>query len=614
MKWFLLPLIFFAVFAVLVGFFEFRYSDKYYPGVTIAGESVSGRTYEDVSQEFKTKSDALLKNGLALVFKRGYEEIPDSKEINIPATTAGLTADILVEYFSIGDLQGNISQAYDWGRKGTIMQRVKEQFNLISRKNKEFDLPVSPHKDAIQSLLSRETKYLFAAGTPAHFSLNSDNEVIINPEKLGDDVDVEKITDTVIQKFNALEIKPVVFNIQPKTPYSTSEKLKPFLDMAKELAKSVGVNFHYQNQAWKVGSKTLVTWLTLKSDNVIIVDGKKLEEFFTASIAPSINDPMQNSRFEMKDGNLVEISPGKSGNAANTEKIQEQVNGIISQMQQSFIATGNISSNFSVNDPEIKFNPENNMLDISIETVKVEPLVTQKTIDQYKIRDLLGSATTNFTGGSLDRQHNIEVGVSKLTGILIAPGEEFSTVQNIGDITEEAGFVKEYVIKGDQTVKELGGGLCQLATTLFRTALNGGLPITERANHAYVIPYYGPGIDATIYDPHPDFRFVNDTDNYILLQGTAVNNEVTFDLYGTADGRTAEVSTPVLSNEKPVPSPRYINSLDLPLGKTQCTIATHKGITADTTYAVHYPDGTVKEKVFHSVYQAWPKVCLVGSY
>ena len=89
----------------------------------------------------------------------------------------------------------------------------------------------------------------------------------------------------------------------------------------------------------------------------------------------------------------------------------------------------------------IEINPKNNLIDIPIETIKMDPVVTQKTIEQYKIKDLVGQAETNFSGGSLDRQHNIEVGVSKLTGILIAPGEEFSTVWNIGDITEEAGFV-----------------------------------------------------------------------------------------------------------------------------------------------------------------------------
>ena len=614
-RWFIFPFIFLAaVVAALVGLFEHTYSDRYYPGIMIASESVGGRTYSEVSQEFKAKSDTLFKNGLALRFVRKN----GSTEINIPVATTGFTPDILVEYFSVGDFQGVVSNAYDWGHKGTIIQRLKEQFALISGKN--FSLPISPHKEAIESLFSRETKYFFTTGVPAQFSLDKDNEVVITPEKLGDNVDTENIVDTVIQKLNSFEVQPVVFNIQPKIPYPTEEKLKPFLSLAKEFAKSANVNFYYQNHKWKVSGKTLVTWLTLKSDNEITIDNNKLEAFLSISVTPLINDPPQNSRFEIRSGNLVEISPGKSGNVVNVGKTTELVEKIIPQMQQSFINTGNISSFLAsissiltVINPGIQFNIKNNTIDIPIETIKADPQVTQKTINQYKIKDLIGSAKTNFKGGSLDRQHNIEVGVSKITGILIAPGEEFSTVKAIGDVTEEAGFVKEYVINGDQTVKELGGGLCQLATTLFRMALNAGLPITERVNHAYVIPYYGPGLDATIYGPHPDFRFVNDTDNYLLLQGTAINNEVTFELYGTADGRIVEVSTPVLSNEKPVPETRNIMSPDLPVGTTKCQTATHKGITADTTYTVSYPGGFKKEEVFHSVYEAWPKVCLIGT-
>jgi vancomycin resistance protein YoaR len=610
-KWLIFPVIFLALLITVassVWFLEFKYSDRFYPGITIAGESVDGKTYNEVSQEFKTKSDALLKNGLDLVFKRETGET----KINIPVSTTGLTPDILVEYFSIGDLQGVVSSAYDWGREGTIMQKLKEQLALFSGKN--FNSPISAHKEAIQSLLSRETKYFLAAGVPAQFSLDENGEVVITPEKLGDNIDIENIVDEVLKKLGSFEVQPVVFKMQPETPYPTEEKLKPFLDLAKEFFKSVNVNFYYQNHKWKVSGKTLVTWLTLKSDSELTIDNEKLEAFLSASVAPLIDDPPQNSRFEMKDGNLVEISPGTSGEVVNTNKTIALIEGIIPQIQQSSASSDGSTAKSSLSDSGIQSDSENNTIDVPIETIKVDPEITQKTIDQYKIKDLVGHAMTNFAGGSLDRQHNIEVGVSKLTGILIAPGEEFSTVWNIGDITEEAGFVKEYVIEGDQTVKELGGGLCQLATTLFRMALNAGLPITERVNHEYVIPYYGPGLDATIYGPHPDFRFVNDTGNYLLLQGKAINNEVEFDLYGIADGRTAEVSTPVLSDEKPVPPTRNIMSPDLPAGVFKCQTATHKGITADATYTVHYPDGSMKEEVFHSVYQPWPEVCLIGTY
>jgi vancomycin resistance protein YoaR len=608
-KWFFLSLAPFVVLAALLVFFELKYSDKYYPGIIIAGESVGGRTYNEVLQEFKEKSDTLLKNGLTLVFEKGSDENRNKTELNIPATTTGFTPDILVEYFSIENPQSVVSSAYQFGRKGNIMQKLKEQFASLYGKN--FSSPVSPHKEAIQSLLSRETKYLFKGGLPAQFSVNS-NEVIIAPEKLGDDADIEKIVNAIIQKFESFETSPIVFNIQPKTPYPTEDKLKPFLEFAKKITESANLRLHYQNYVWKISGKTLTTWLTLKSDNEIAIDNKKLETFLSKYILSYINDPPKNSRFEMKDGSLIEIFSGKSGNTVNTGEILGQINGIVLRMQQSFSTAENILSDSIVNDSKITFDPKDNTINIFIKTIEMEPEITKTTVAKYNIKDLIGYAETNFTGGSLNRQHNIEVGVSKLTGILIAPGEEFSTVKNIGDVTEEAGFVKEYVIKGDQTVKELGGGLCQLATTLFRTALSTGLPITERINHEYVIPYYGPGLDATIYEPHPDFRFVNDTGNYILLQGMAKNNKVVFELYGTSDGRTAEVSAPILSDKKPVPGTRNIMTTDLPTGVIQCQTATHEGITADTTYIVHYPDGSKKEEVFHSVYQPWPKVCLIG--
>ena len=592
--------------AARVGFFEFKYSGLYYPGVMIAGQSVGGKTYAEVLQEFTEKSDTLLNNGLVLVFER-----QDGKtEVNIPAITTGLTSDTLVEYFSIIELRETVTHAYNWGRQGTMLQRLKEQFVLLSGKN--FNSPAVPHQEAIKSLLARETKNIFTPKVPARFSFDKSGVLTIIPEKLGDSLDMDMASDLIIQKFNEFQVQPVTLKIQLEPPYTTEEKLKPFISLAEKISKSANINFYYHNHKWRVSGKTLTTWLTLKSNNEVTVDDKKLEAFLAKSVAPFINDPPQNSRFEMKSGILVEISPGKSGNVVNISKTMQLIEKIIAHMQQSLAVKGRFTAALIAAEPDVIFKPESNLVDVPIVTAKVEPQITQKTIDQYNITDLIGYARTNFAGGSKDRQNNIEVGVSKLTGILIAPGEEFSAVKNIGEVSEKEGFLKEYVIKENQTVKELGGGLCQLATTLFRTALNAGLPITERINHRYVIPYYGPGLDATIYGPHPDFRFINDTGNYILLQGAAKNNEVIFELYGVADKRVVEISAPVLSDEKPVPETRYIMSHDLPPGEMKCTTITHKGVTADTTYTVGYPDGFIKETVFHSVYEAWPVVCVTG--
>jgi vancomycin resistance protein YoaR len=315
----------------------------------------------------------------------------------------------------------------------------------------------------------------------------------------------------------------------------------------------------------------------------------------------------------MRGGKLTEILPGKAGNVVDIKKTTQKVEQLVLSVQKSFTETNDLWRALASLQTQITADKPTGTITVPVETVRAEPKVTRRTVDEYDIRELVGFAKTNFAGSSDDRRHNIEVGVSKLTGILLAPGEEFSAVVGIGTTTEEEGFVPEFVIKESKSVKELGGGLCQLATTLFRLALDAGLPITERVNHRYVVGYYGPGLDATIYGPHPDLKFINDTNNYLLLQGRVEGTELIFELYGQKDGRAAEISEVVLSEEKPAPETKYALGPDIPLGKIECSETPRKGITADATYIVRYANGEIKTQDFHSVYQPWQKICLIGT-
>jgi len=195
----------------------------------------------------------------------------------------------------------------------------------------------------------------------------------------------------------------------------------------------------------------------------------------------------------------------------------------------------------------------------------------------------------------------------------MAPGEEFSAVNSIGYVNADEGYEKEYVIRGNESVKEFGGGLCQVGTTLFRMALDGGLEITERQNHSYVVGYYGPGIDATIYGPHPDVRFVNDTGNYLLLQAYVEGTNLVMELYGQDDGREVTISEPRLYDYVAPPDTKYVVSNELPPGEIKCTERRRDGLTAEFDYLIRYADGTVDEQTFMSVYKPWQAVCLIGA-
>ena len=237
------------------------------------------------------------------------------------------------------------------------------------------------------------------------------------------------------------------------------------------------------------------------------------------------------------------------------------------------------------------------------------------------IKELIGTATTPFTGSTKNRIHNISTGAAKLNGSLVQPGQEFSTINTLGDIGPETGYVQELVILGPKTVPAYGGGLCQVSTTLFRSILQAGLPITARANHSYRVSFYekdgdgksiGPGLDATIYDPSPDLKFINDTGHPVMVTDQILGTKITFSLYGTADGRTSNVIGPSIVQILPPPPAQKVYSATLPAGEVKQTEFARSGADTTASYEIHYPNGTTKTQIFNSHYHGMPSVFITN--
>lgn len=189
----------------------------------------------------------------------------------------------------------------------------------------------------------------------------------------------------------------------------------------------------------------------------------------------------------------------------------------------------------------------------------LEPATKSSDIDRLGIRDLIAEGTTNFAGSPKNRIFNINRALKQFQGILIAPGEEFSFVKYLGPVDGENGYLPELVIKNNRTEPEFGGGICQVSSTVFRTAIFAGLKITARRNHAYPVSYYRPyGMDATIYIPNPDLKFVNNTPGHIFLQSSVSGTRLTFQMYGTNDGRTTKVDGPHILESNPDGSMRTL--------------------------------------------------------
>jgi vancomycin resistance protein YoaR len=199
----------------------------------------------------------------------------------------------------------------------------------------------------------------------------------------------------------------------------------------------------------------------------------------------------------------------------------------------------------------------------------------QITAQELGIRELVGQSTTTFQGSGSNRRTNIAVSASRIDGVIIAPGEEFSFNNVIGDISPEAGYLEDKLIFGGRTVDGVGGGVCQLSTTVFRGALVSGFPIIERNSHGYRVGYYEqggqpPGLDAAIWQPERDLRFLNDTPYHLLIEIDVfpADDALQIRLYSTNPGRVVEIEAPIIRHVVPAPAPRFEANGDLRPGET----------------------------------------------
>jgi vancomycin resistance protein YoaR len=189
----------------------------------------------------------------------------------------------------------------------------------------------------------------------------------------------------------------------------------------------------------------------------------------------------------------------------------------------------------------------------------------------------------------------------------------------LGDVSVYTGYQQAYIIKGGQTVLGDGGGVCQVSTTFFRAALDAGLPIIERHPHAYRVSYYEqnskPGFDATVYSPSVDLKVKNDTPAYILIQTkTDIKNAtLTFELYGTSDGRVATVSSPYIWDVTPAPPALYIDDPTLPAGQIKQIDFAAAGAKTSFDYKVTRGEEILQQKTFYSNYRPWQARYLRGT-
>jgi hypothetical protein len=230
---------------------------------------------------------------------------------------------------------------------------------------------------------------------------------------------------------------------------------------------------------------------------------------------------------------------------------------------------------------------------------------------------LLGKATTGFRTSAAERRENIARATAMFDGVVVQPGQEYSFL-SAGDFSENNGFVEGYAIVAGKLEKVVGGGLCQVSTTMFRAVANAGLDVTDRAGHSFVVYFYENilGFDATVFSPYRDFKWRNDSPGPITIATAAdlAGSTVTFELWGTSDGRAVTYGGPTTRNVVQPGRATWQYDKELAAGATRQLVHGRPGMEVSLLRTVTMPDGSVKHKDnFYTHYLPWNDFYTYGS-
>ena len=315
---------------------------------------------------------------------------------------------------------------------------------------------------------------------------------------------------------------------------------------------------------------------------------------FLETLAPQLEVKPQNARYTFNDDSReLEVIPGKEsidGRKLNVAATIQNINA------QAVAGAHSIGLVFDIERPQL-----------SNDTKAADLGITGLVSDQV----------TYFTGSSGERQNNIRVGSAAFHGILIPPGGTFSFNEWLGDISLDTGFSEALIIYGGRTIKGVGGGICQVSTTAFRAAIFGGYPIVERNPHAYRVGYYerifGPGLDAAIFSPVIDFKFVNDRDAWLLIETYIYNNQtLQFKFYSKDDGRKVTVSPPEVSEIITAPPDKYEENPELANGEIKQVDYRADGANTQVRRKVEKEGQVLWEDVIKTRYLPWQAIYQYG--
>lgn len=571
----ILVVIFLACFGVY-NLYEKNYAKKILPGVRVGSINLGNKTADEARSLINQQIDKSNQDGIVF-------EYANNRAVIYPVVNKSLDADI-VDISIDFNADKTIENAIKIGRSGNLIKDAGTRILLLIA-GEPIDLVFDANKEKIIDNL----KQAFVSIGPADAKYSIQNgQLLILPERAGKKIDYEAGFKKLYNNLKQINFSNIILSDTGiGLPNIEQADCVQMIASAQAIVDLAPITLKYNNNSWPLTQDVLADWIVVSKTNANLslqLDKNKIANYLEKEIEPKIAEPPLPPKFVFASGHIQETEAPKTGLELNILLAVESLADL----------------------------PNNRLKQLNLSVSKL--LVEDKQINNdFGIIEKIGTASTQIIDSTQKRIYNIKQGSAIINGLLIAPNEEFSLLKFLTPFDETNGYIKELVIQNGVMTPEFGGGLCQLSTTVFRSVINAGLPITERRNHSYWLHYYSPpGTDATIFEPNPDLKFVNDTGKYILINAYVdANLNLTIDLLGTKDGRVATKTEPVVYNVV-YPGDYVIYTKALPKGKKSCTVLAYNGADAYFDYKVTYPNGTIKETRFNSHYTPHQGTCYIG--
>jgi len=569
--------------AALIGF-QLWHSGVIYPGVRVAGIDVGGLTRSAASARI-------------------------TSQFNFPATGAILLRDggrtWLATPAELGlflDPEASVERAYQMGREGSFGQRVRDQmenwyygtdlspafvydqrlaYNYVASIAREIDHPVIEANLGVQ-------------GT----------EVTVRSGEIGRTVDIESTLGLLATQLLSLQdgVVNLVVEETPPVVLDATQQAEVARNILREPLTLRLPAGEPDQKEWVIERQTLAGMLSVERgpQGYQVGLNSSLLRTYLNNLAPNVDVYPQNARFIFNDDTreLEVLEKSITGRRLDVEQtlkvIQEQVSA----------GHHNVPLVFEAVKPDVE------------DTAKGEDL---------GITELVHAESSYFYGSSASRVQNIQAAAAEFHGLLIPPGAVFSMASAMGDISLDNGYAEAMIILGGKTIKGVGGGVCQVSTTLFRAAFFAGFPIIERHPHAYRVSYYErvaggainpnfAGLDATVFVPLVDFKFRNDTDHWLLMETYVVPSasSITWKFYSTKDGRSVDWETTGPVNIVPPKETEYVENPELAEGEIKQVDWAVEGADVTVNRTVLRNGAVYFQDSFRTHYEPWANVFEYG--